>query len=255
MSSVRHSRGLGYTEIEPMETRLKERLTGAAILVALIVLVVPELFHGQHPDVAANTSSSGEGPPVRSYTIDLSNGPRKAPLQSTDSGGDAAPNASSTGATSNANASANPGANANPPVANSGASGPTSVGNAAATPPQKSKPQPSPPPAASAPTATATASSAAPSHAAAPKTASAAAWSVQLGLFASRDNAERLVHSAQGKGFQVSVSDADGKGLYHVAATGLADRGAAQTLQGRLQAQGFQAALVAPQSGNLKSSR
>jgi cell division septation protein DedD len=78
---------------------------------------------------------------------------------------------------------------------------------------------------------------------------------VQLGLFASRDNAERLMHSAQSKGFQVSVSDADGKGLYHVVANGLADRGAAQTLQGRLQTQGFQAAVVAPQSGNVKSSR
>ncbi len=78
---------------------------------------------------------------------------------------------------------------------------------------------------------------------------------MQLGLFASHDNAERLAHSAQGKGFQVSVSDADGKGLYHVVAGGLADRSAAQTLQGRLQAQGFQAAVVAPQSGNLKSAR
>jgi len=74
-----------------METRLKERLTGAAILVALIVLVVPELFHGQHQDVASNTSSSGEGPPVRSYTIDLSNGSaRTAPLQSTESSGESA---------------------------------------------------------------------------------------------------------------------------------------------------------------------
>ena len=74
-----------------METRLKERLTGAAILVALIVLVVPELFHGQHQDVASNTSSSGEGPPVRSYTTDLSNGSaRTAPLQSTESSGESA---------------------------------------------------------------------------------------------------------------------------------------------------------------------
>jgi cell division septation protein DedD len=93
-----------------------------------------------------------------------------------------------------------------------------------------------------------------PSHAAA-RTAVAASWSVQLGLFASRDNAERLLKSAQGKGFSVSVSEADGKGLYHVVAGGLADRAAAQTLQGRLQAQGFQAAVVAPQSGNLKSQR
>jgi DedD protein len=231
-----------------METRLKERLTGAAILVALIVLVVPELFHGQRPDMAANTSSSsGEGPPVRSYTIDLSNGPaRTAPLQSTDSAGETAPSA----------APPNPNGNANPTPASSSASSPANTSSGSATPaPVTPTPKTRPPPPAPAPTATAASPTvAAPNHAAA-KTASASSWSVQLGLFASRENAERLMHSAQSKGFPVSVSDADGKGLYHVVAAGLADRAAAQTLQGRLQSQGFPAALVAPQSGNLKSQR
>ncbi len=230
-----------------METRLKERLTGAAILVALIVLVVPELFHGQHQDVTANTSSSGEGPPVRSYTIDLSNGPaRTAPLQSTDSAGEAAAGAAA------ANGGAAPSAPSPPAPSNasnastaspatSAAPATSAVPAAPAVGPPKTKPAAPPTPA--------------PLNHAASKTASAGSWSVQLGLFASRDNAERLMHSAQNKGFQVSVSEADGKGLYHVVAGGLADRGAAQTLQGRLQGQGFQAAVVAPQSGNLKSSR
>ena len=35
-----------------METRLKQRLTGAAILVALVVMLVPEMFHGQRGDRA-----------------------------------------------------------------------------------------------------------------------------------------------------------------------------------------------------------
>lgn len=234
-----------------METRLKERLTGAAILVALIVLVVPELFHGQRPDVAANTGSSGEGPPLRSYTIDLSNGSaRTAPLQSTDSAGETAPGTTptsgSTASTPGAAAAATAGAATPPPVPTPGTAMPAANTGpaAAASPAPKAKP---PAVAASVP--------AAPLNHAPAKTASAASWSVQLGLFASRDNAERLMHSAQSKGFPVSVSDADGKGLYHVVTTGLADRAAAQTLQGRLQTQGFQAALVAPQSGNLKSSR
>jgi DedD protein len=230
-----------------METRLKERLTGAAILVALIVLVVPELFHGQRPDVAANTSSSGEGPPLRSYTIDLSNGPaRTAPLQSTDSSGESAAGTTpASGSAASTPSAATPGAgaaNATTGVVTPGATMPTTTtgSGAPALPVPKTK----------SPTVPASA----PNHAAA-KTASAGSWSVQLGLFASRDNAERLMHSAQSKGFPVSVSDADGKGLYHVVAAGLADRAAAQTLQGRLQTQGFQAALVSPQSGNLKSSR
>ena len=91
MRSDRRSSGLGYTDPAAMENRLKERLTGAAILVALIVLLVPEMFHGQRGDTAA-PASSGDGPPIRSYTIDLSNSPAStAPLQPT-------PPAASTGA-------------------------------------------------------------------------------------------------------------------------------------------------------------
>jgi cell division septation protein DedD len=69
---------------------------------------------------------------------------------------------------------------------------------------------------------------------------------VQLGLFAQRDNAERMAQSAQSKGFAVSVSSPDAKGRFHVHASGLADRASAQALQQRLRAQGFAAAIVAP---------
>ena len=52
--------------------KVKERLTGAIILVALIVLLVPELLHGPiRADHAAAAASSAEEPPLRSYTIDL----------------------------------------------------------------------------------------------------------------------------------------------------------------------------------------
>ena len=51
-----------------MEERLKQRLTGAAILVALIVLIVPELFHGHRADRGGKAVSASEGPPMRSYT-------------------------------------------------------------------------------------------------------------------------------------------------------------------------------------------
>ena len=109
----RRSSGLGYTELQ-MENRLKERLTGAAILVALIVLLVPEMFHGQRRDVAASTGSSAEGAPVRSYTIDLSNGPaRTAPLQSTP----ATSGANASGESAAEAAPAQPTVNAEPPAA------------------------------------------------------------------------------------------------------------------------------------------
>ena len=204
-----------------MENRLKERLTGAAILVALIVLLVPEMFHGQRSDVAASAGSSGEGPPVRSYTIDLSNGPaRTAPLQST-------PATSASNAAGEATAQPAPPAKPAPPATHAD----TALSEAAKPPP----------------TASAAGNAAASAH------AGAAGWSVQLGLFAQRDNAERLMHSAQTKGFAVNVSDRDAKGLYHVHAAGLADRAAAQALQQRLRDQGFAAAVVAPQPGRPKT--
>jgi DedD protein len=204
-----------------METRLKQRLTGAAILVALIVLLVPEMFHGQHTDVAASASSSGEGAPVRSYTIDLSNGPaRTAPLQST-------------------------------PAAI--AISPSAVEAVAAPPPPSVAAHPDPP--VNAPVKAAAAPAPAP---AAPKNSTPApaahpstgGWSVQLGMFAQRDNAERMAHTAKDKGFAVSVSERDAKGLYHVHTAGVPDRAAAQALQQRLRDQGLAAAVVAPQPNN-----
>ncbi len=58
---------------------------------------------------------------------------------------------------------------------------------------------------------------------------------MQLGLFAQHDNAERMMHSAQAKGFSASVSDKDAKGLYHVQVGNLSDHATAQAMQGRLR--------------------
>jgi DedD protein len=219
-----------------MENRLKERLTGAAILVALVVMLVPEMFHGQRGDVAAVASSSGEGPPVRSYTIDLSNSPtRTGPLQSTA--------VSSSGASDAAKPTAAP----QPEQSSALTSAPA---DAAATASRPAEPAAAPAkPAIAAPraeTAAVAASSGSshptpvPSH-----NASQGGWAVQLGLFAKRDNAERLVHSAQAKGFTVSVANADAKGLYRVFASGMVDRAAAEAYAQRLKDHGLPAAVIA----------
>lgn len=68
---------------------------------------------------------------------------------------------------------------------------------------------------------------------------------VQLGLFAKRDNAERLQHAAQAKGFTVTVATADARGLYRVYAGGMADRAAAEGYAQRLKDQGMPAAVIA----------
>jgi DedD protein len=219
-----------------MENRLKERLTGAAILVALIVMLVPEMFRGQGGSGATSTatsSSSGDGPPVRSYTIDLSNNPKSnGPLQSTSE--QPAPAAA-------AAPIPQPTPPPTPQPLPQPASPPTPAPAAKSSPPP---PQTAPPAPAARTTRAATA--AAPATAP-PKTATSAAWSVQLGIFAKHENAEKLMSEAKGKGFNVAVSSADAKGLFHVHSAGLPDRAAAQTLVQRLKADGFQAAIIAPQ--------
>jgi DedD protein len=233
-----------------METRLKQRLTGAAILVALVVMLVPEMFHGQRGDIPASASSSGEGPPVRSYTIDLSDlagsPTRSAPLQSTpvnaaSTASDARPaSVPQTEQTSVA---------ASPPASNAAGAARTPA-SSAPTPTQTPTPAPAPAPAPIAASTTAVTKAQPPSVSASARqapsgTRSGGGWAVQLGLFAKRDNAERLVHSAQAKGFAVSVSAADAKGLYRVYAGGMADRSAAEAYSQRLKDQGLPAAVIA----------
>jgi cell division septation protein DedD len=210
-----------------MENRLKERLTGAAILVALIVALVPEMFRGQRAQIASPSSSSGDGPPVRSYTIDLSNNPKsKAPLQSTSD------------------------------EANKGAASPMTSPPAPAsvTPPLAVAPVPAPAPQSVASSADSAKSdsqtnkpaSSTPAHALRAATAPGG-WSVQIGIFAKHDNAERMAHEAQSKGFNVSISNPDANGLFHVRAAVSQDRAAAQTLSQKMQAAGIKSAVVPSQ--------
>src|SRR6476620_147675 len=67
-----------------MESRAKQRLTGAVILVALFVLLVPELLTGPRNAHPAATSTNEDG--MSSYTIDLDgHNPASAPTTSTTS--------------------------------------------------------------------------------------------------------------------------------------------------------------------------
>jgi DedD protein len=231
-----------------METRLKQRLTGAAILVALVVMLVPEMFHGQRGDIPASASSSGEGPPVRSYTIDLSDlagsPTRTAPLQSTPVNAARAASDAKPASVPQTEQTSVP---AGTPAADAAGAARTA---ASAAPTAAPTPTPAPTPAPIAASATALTRAQPPSVSASARQTpsgmrSGGGWAVQLGLFAKRDNAERLVHSAQAKGFAVSVSAADAKGLYRVYAAGMADRSAAEAYSQRLKDQGLPAAVIA----------
>jgi cell division septation protein DedD len=193
---------------------VKERLTGAIILVALIVLLVPELLTG--PVRAKSAAALSSTPaiasiaaaqrvheqPLRSYTLTL-------------------------GAT--------------PPIHDAIAAPPAAQARPVASPAQT--------PAAAATTRSDLQVAKSPAHPAVAEAASSAfagGWMVQLGSFASRQNADRLARSLEGRGFHMSVSPAraGARVLWRVRAGPARDRTAAQHLAARLRALGHRGELL-----------
>jgi DedD protein len=232
-----------------MDRRVKERLVGATILVALIVLVVPELLSGPR---ASSTPPLEQGLPAstREVQVDLATSkatpepqaasaasggsPAAAPAGRTGPDATGAPGGqSSTAATSAAGSPAPPDNDMPPPI--------TTLRAQASAPPLETPP---PPPKSSAGTLrSATAGDSA--------AARRPAWAVQLGSFASKANAEKLVHQLQaaaGSSVYV-VSGGSGSSLrYRVRMGPLADRGAAERVVLKLKAQGHAATIVTPSS-------
>lgn len=234
-----------------MDRRVKERLIGASILVALVVLIVPELLSGPKPNAApAPTLPAAAPEPIRNVTVDLttSKAPANAEVEP-----DSQPTVSA--ASSAANLPAAPG------HAEQTATAPT--GAAAAIPPAggaalaKLQPKaaaaraaaalPTPARVATARVATARAApveSAAPS----PKSTGTRFWSVQLGSFASRANADKLTRQVKGQGFAVFVL-VGGSGAsirYRVRVGPLSDRESAERMAAKLKSLGHAGSLVAP---------
>jgi cell division septation protein DedD len=262
---------------------VKERLTGAIILVILIVLLVPELLSGPKgpsaPVPAGPPPTSSEEPPLRSYTINLGDdshsrteSDRSGPAMPQPSGPEqpvaqpgAAPSTSQTTTADAAKAQSETPTTPSSPAMNSqpaGSAVPNRPSEAPAPAARASAPaqKPTPPPSATAsrteapkPARTAATEKPAKPHQA---TASGAAstsesgWGVQLGVFASRENAERLALDVRVKGFKASVSPvtSGSRKLYRVRVGPTADRAAAQELQGRLKAAGRPGGTVVPYS-------
>jgi DedD protein len=201
-----------------VEGPVKERLTGALILVAALVVVVPEMLSG--PESAAVSeptdpaAAAAAGPPLRTYSLELGSGDSVNAVQQAT----LAPRQPDAVA-----ASAQPQLT---PVAE-----PIRVAVPVPMPTLEQKPK----------------------EAAAPVVAPAASvkpgqWWTQLGSFASSDNAERLARQLRSAGFAVDVAkiNAGGKELHRVRAGPVRDRTEALALQARLAAVGHKTSLVAP---------
>jgi DedD protein len=208
---------------------VKERLTGAIILVALIVLLVPELLTGPIGSAprAAAVAPSAEEPPLRSYTINLADDTHSRSATVITSGPQQ-PTPLSAAAGPSGMSAAQP-ATAEPA---------TAAASAAPRAPPAAPAAPAPlMPAKSAPASAAAASAA--------NSVAGGSWMVQLGSFASRTNAERLARQVKAGGFKVSVSrGSSGRRLFRVRVGPAHDREAATQLAAKLQAAGHSGAIV-----------
>jgi len=232
-----------------MDSRGKQRLTGAIILVALFVLLVPELLTG--PRNAGGDAPNEEG--MRRYTIDLDapagsaqpmapTGPAPAvslpPVEESvpHPGGNVEPRAMP-----GESARAEPAPSASvvpPPVATPMSSPPQTAATNPVPPTTAPKPVVAPPPPARVEAAKPASSS---------NTAQRDAFAVQLGSFVSKENAERLVHDMTAKGFNAFLAPpitTGGRELYRVRVGPTRDRASAEALAAQLRRVGQAGSIV-----------
>jgi DedD protein len=193
-----------------METPVKERLVGAAILVGLIVVLVPEMLSGPRDSETGGAPQDEDA--LRTYTIDLSapdkvaqeveSSPKRPPLESE------APEPK-----------------------------PEPAPEAVKPPPApEAKTQPSPP--------LEERVAAPPSRKA--SVTSTSGWAVQVGSFASAENAQKVVGELRAQGYKAFVSTAGtGQGARHRVRIGPEKaRTQAQKLADRLKRNGRQVTVV-----------
>jgi len=220
-----------------MERQLKERLVGAAVLIAVAVVMVPEMFSGsgshapesQKPSRNAASESSESGQ-LKTYRIDLQQ--REPSVASSISSVQTIPSVPDTHA--DAIASTVPQSDtASSRATESGSSSLSSFSserNAANVNSSR-------------------AASSASSHAmASPANNPEGGWSVQLGSFGAEATAKKIVTDAKSHGFSAFVTPAKvgGKTLYRVRVGPFSDRDAAQVALAKLKRSYAQASLAAP---------
>jgi DedD protein len=208
-----------------MDEVLKARLIGAAVLVAIAVLLIPELLSGRKTAEPVAEEAGPRG--SRTFTIELGGGAGQSVRTPTTVTTAPAPLPSAPTPTATAAAPvtepATPTETTPPPA------------EVAAAPVER---EPAPPPATAPAVAKPT-----PPPASAP---SGGGWAVQVGAFGSAATAAKLVRDLSGAGYRAFVSPVarGGKTLHRVRVGPEADKVAAEQLAGRLKARGLPAAVV-----------
>ena len=209
-----------------MDTQVKERLTGAAILVALVVLLVPELLTG--PSRSAHAAGGRTGRPAdRSYIIDLDESSVQRHVMPVPVASKAEAPAMPTAESSGPQVvmeKPRPQAVSQPPSALMPNAAPAVTDKPSAV--KRTEPLPQRIATAELPPVT--------------------GWSIQLGSFQSRDNAQRLLRELKGKGFSAFILEGGGTSgkLYRVRVGPAADRAAAAALAAKLREAGQPGSIV-----------
>jgi DedD protein len=214
----------------PVERHVKERLVGAAVLMAAAVILVPEMLSGPPEEKRVEAPRASGETPVKTYTIDLS---KPSPQAAADDVPDtrappnempppadapsAAPSDASDVASVNEEAQADPESSRGETAEKAASNTPPEVKTP--TPPAKESAPPSKqtpskvaaPPVAESPRAPIA------SSASAPRSGSTG-WAVQLGSFSSQATADRLSAEMRAQGYDSFVMPvkSNGSTLYRV---------------------------------------
>lgn len=227
-----------------MERHVKERLIGAAVLIAAAVILIPEMLSGpkdEEQGAAVLAPAAVEGP-LKTYTIDLSRSPatsgaddsqtptipdeapppelsvdrsETAPVESVDS----EPPPATAGATESDNRIRADEAESSPAASVARVEPAPAVAAPAASPPARQATAP-------APTATTR-----------PDAPATAGWAVQLGSFASQTTANNMARDLRGDGFDAFVMPvkSGANTLYRVRIGPMKDRDSANRTLARVK--------------------
>lgn len=226
-----------------MDRRLKERLIGATILVVIIILVVPELLSGPKRTQTPAAAAGGAGESVRSVNVDLDTRqatPAQDPASSAPPSASAAPSAATNSAPAALDSDAQGGESAAAGADADRMSGGQKIATlkaqqSSAAPLENASPAPN-------------VRAKAKSVASRGSEGSSRGWSVQVGSFASRANAEKAVRHLKTlePSAYLSSSGAGSSIRFRVRVGPFAERAGAEKAIARLKKDGESASLVAP---------
>jgi cell division septation protein DedD len=216
-----------------MDQTLQARLIGATVLVALAVLLIPELLSGRKSvEPAVDEGAVEKG--TRSFTIELGSpgGQTSVPAPPTPSTVAPASRAPAAPAGGAGAAEETPG-----PVDGVETTKVVAAPGLAQSPSPETTAEPQP----------LTAAPAQPAPSPPPEPAKTGGWAVQVGAFGSADAARRLVDELSAAGFEAHLAPVTraGKTLHRVRVGPAATRPAADELAQRLKARGLPASVVA----------